>query len=250
MYQIEELRANYPFRRCRGRSKRCGTGVEQTTGHRPQATGAGGGRNPLTPNPSPTRGEGSRSGTQNGWSGRSGTREQARGERRETRGAGGAADFRTQNSRLGRSRTQAFCVLRPKVKCFHSKTLGSVFAGLGRLGRKIPVHLIEEGLATAALLRKQRVRSSSTAEFPNPLPSTPVVQEFEAGQRHSRAPSLRSTTLMLRALVAKTFASRRGDPSPSSPSASVRQLCSLKAWPHSAKNLPTLILHRTKLNLL
>jgi len=48
-------------------------------------------------------------------------------------------------ARLGRFRTQAFCVLRPKDKCFHSKALGPIFAGLGRLGRKIPEHFIEEG---------------------------------------------------------------------------------------------------------
>ena len=45
---------------------------------------------------------------------------------------------------LGRLRTQAFGVLRPKVKCFHSKALHSVFAGLGRLGRKIPEDFVEE----------------------------------------------------------------------------------------------------------
>ena len=43
---------------------------------------------------------------------------------------------------LGRLRTQAIWVLRPKVKYCHSKTLGAVFSGLGRLGRKIPEDLV------------------------------------------------------------------------------------------------------------
>ena len=61
-----------------------------------------------------------------------------------------ALDHRRQESEdlgrkmapLGRLRTQAIWVLRPKVKYCHSKTLGAVFSGLGRLGRKIPEHLV------------------------------------------------------------------------------------------------------------
>jgi hypothetical protein len=50
--------------------------------------------------------------------------------------------LRTQNGPLGRSRTQAFSVLRPNPKRLYRATLGVVFSDLGRLGRKIPEHLI------------------------------------------------------------------------------------------------------------
>ena len=52
------------------------------------------------------------------------------------------SDLGRKTGLLGRSRTQAFCVLRPKVKCFYSKALRHFFPGLGRLGRKFPEHLI------------------------------------------------------------------------------------------------------------
>ena len=49
-----------------------------------------------------------------------------------------------KTARLGRLRTQGFWVLRPRIKCCYGNGLGVAFSTLGRLGRKIPEHFVDE----------------------------------------------------------------------------------------------------------